>query len=227
VEDQDPAEPGATVVPDAPPEPKRRSLGDRIEQLFTFSVILYILLRAIPLWQPLSSGGVNPAIFLFLDVTTAWPYAKGLALLGRSVAGRRYERVPTALMMISGSLIPPYLYVAWTGQDLPKWVWGLMAIFFSITVATGIRSVRKAVRSREHTEGEEENNDERSMSQWTAFERTSKARAEEDPQRPCNTDEGRLVAGPPDSPDHPKERDHRRPRGDIRHPLHSRKPTRR
>lgn len=130
-------------------EQVERSRADQAESVFTWGVFAYSVLRVIPVWGALRDGSVNPWIFLFIDVSTAYPYAKSWPRLFRSLWGKRYQAAVFWLLVLLGTFLAPYLYVAIAGDDVATWVWWLLGLFVLIGVIGAVVRVRKALQERE------------------------------------------------------------------------------
>lgn len=126
------------------------SRSDTAESVFTWGVFAYVIVRAIPVWRGLEEGNVNPWIFIALDLLTAWPYAKSWPRLFAAIRERQTDRVVAWSLVLLGSLLIPYLYVAVVGDDVAGWVWVVLAVFLSIGFIGAAFRIRKAVRA--HTE---------------------------------------------------------------------------
>lgn len=126
------------------------SRSDTAESVFTWGVFAYVILRAIPVWRGLENGNVNPWIFIGLDLLTAWPYAKSWPRLFAAIRERQVDHMVVWSLVLLGSLLIPYLYVAVVGDDVAGWVWVVLAVFLTIGFVGAALRIRKAVR--ENTE---------------------------------------------------------------------------
>lgn len=115
--------------------------------MFTVGIFLYVVLRAVPIWKPLQDGSVNPWIFLALDLGTAYPYAISWPRLYRAVRAKRADRIALWAMVLTGSLLLPYAYVAYVGEDVATWVWVVLALFLGAALVSAAFRVRKLVGS--------------------------------------------------------------------------------
>lgn len=126
----------------------RRGRADTAEKVFTWGVFAYVVIRAIPIWRGLEDGNVNPWVFLGLDLATAYPYAKSWPRLFRSLTARRMDRFIFWLLVLLGSFVLPYLYVALVGDDVARWVWIVLWAFVAVGLAGAALRVRGALRER-------------------------------------------------------------------------------
>lgn len=129
-----------------------RSLG-LLGQVWTVTVIVFCVARAVPLWPVLEKHHVNPWWFLLLDIGTAPTYGLGQAMgvkilrdPGRAVR----EAVPWFLLLLV-SFLAPYIYLLACGGDLPEPV--KIGILLWILVFGGLAAVRTAREVRITTLG--------------------------------------------------------------------------
>lgn len=127
---------------DSPRSPTR---GERAETVFTWGVFVFVVGRALVVWKPLQDGDVNPYVFLALDLITAYPYAKSWPRLFRSIRARRLDLVAFWAMVLTGSLVLPYLYVFVAGDDVAAWVWWLLGVFFVMAVISAVARLRRGL----------------------------------------------------------------------------------
>lgn len=128
------------------PSGSGRTRTDTAETVFTWGIFAYVVVRAVPIWRGLEEGRVNPWIFLGLDLVTAYPYAKSWPRLFRSVAARRFDRALGWSLVLLGSLLLPYIYVAVVGEDIATWVWAVLAVFLVLAAIGAAIRVRGVVR---------------------------------------------------------------------------------
>lgn len=107
--------------------------------------LVYVLLRALAVWGELGRYGVNPIVFLVLDVVTIVPYTWGLTQLWgymRDVVSFR-QMLIGALFAIVGFTLP-YVYVYLAGGSMPlatKLI--VLGIIFFILIVGPYREWRK------------------------------------------------------------------------------------
>lgn len=68
--------------------------GDRIGwfgRAWVAAIFGYSVLRAVVVWPTLGRYGVNPWMFLFIDVVTAWPYAVGQVRVVQGLRRRNWQ----------------------------------------------------------------------------------------------------------------------------------------
>lgn len=129
-------------------EPER-SRADAAESVFTWGVFAYVVIRALTVWKPLQDGQVNPYVFLALDLLTAYPYAKSWPRLIRSIRSRRADQIVFWAMVLTGSVVLPYLYVFIAGDDIATWVWWLFGAFLVMAVVSAAARLRRGLAADE------------------------------------------------------------------------------
>ena len=125
----------------------KRSKADQAESVFTWGVFLYSAVRVIPVWGALEDGSVNPWLFLAIDLGTAWPYAKSWPRLIRNLLAHNYEKATGWSLVLIGTFLAPYLYVAIAGEDVAQWVWWLLGVFILIGIVSAIVRLRKGLQA--------------------------------------------------------------------------------
>lgn len=115
--------------------------------VFGFSVA-----RALVVWPTLGDRGVNPWIFLIIDVVTAWPYAYGQVRVVKDARSGDWRGVQLWAVITFLAFIAPYAYIISAGSgELGAFAWiiiGVLVVFFG--VASVIRIVRQ-IRAPEET----------------------------------------------------------------------------
>ena len=142
----------ATSCTDAPPTlaEELRSLG-LVGQMWTVSVVVFCVARAVAVWPVLQSHGVNPWWFLAIDVGTAPFYgisqAMGVKLM-RDVRRPMRDAMPWIAMLFV-SFVAPYGYLLMSAGKLPGYViagviaWmGVFGILAAVRMAREVRCGR-------------------------------------------------------------------------------------
>ena len=123
----------------------------RVVTAAMFLMVAYTVLRAALVWGALDEYGVNPWIFLALDVATAPPYVWGVGKMIQALRGID----PASMLYVGGgvaivSFLLPYIYlytVGYTTMPLStKIVIG--AIILVLFVAGPLREVIKKSQDR-------------------------------------------------------------------------------
>lgn len=125
-----------------------RSLG-LVGQMWTLSVIVFCVARAVVVWPVLQSHDVNPWWFLLIDVGTAPFYGLGQAM-GVKLMRDEYRPMRDAMpwiAMLFVSFVAPYGYLLASAGSLPGYVvagvlvW--MAVFGGLAAMRMAREVRQ------------------------------------------------------------------------------------
>lgn len=83
--------------------------------VFAFSVV-----RALVAWPTLGRYGVNPWVFLFIDVVTAFPYAYGQVKLIKECVARNLSAIQLWSLVVLVTFMAPYIYIFVAGSgELP------------------------------------------------------------------------------------------------------------
>lgn len=126
-----------------------RDLG-LLGQVWTLTVVVFCIARAVVVWPVLQSHGVNPWWFLLLDVGTAPTYGLGQAMgvkIMRDVTRPMRDAVPWIAMLFV-SFVAPYAYLLASAGKLPGYVvagvvaW--MAVFGALAAVRMAREVSDA-----------------------------------------------------------------------------------
>lgn len=146
----DAKDPDSSAVDDQVPHTIRGELQELglLGQMWTISVVIFCVARAVVVWPLLQKHNVNPWWFLALDVGTAPTYGIGQAM---GVKLMRDDRRPVrdalpwiALLMVS--FIAPYAYLLASAGQLPAYVivgvvlW--MVLFGALAAFRMVREVR-------------------------------------------------------------------------------------
>lgn len=109
--------PSASAVATAPAG--RRNYARIIEQTWIWSVVGYSLVRFGIAWGAFSEHGANAWIFGLIDVGTAWPYGKAVAMVCKRVAHGDWVRLPLPLVAAVGMFFAPYAYLWFAAGEMP------------------------------------------------------------------------------------------------------------
>ena len=93
----------------------------RVGRVWILVVCGYSLLRALLAWPLLVHYGVNPAVFLVLDVATAYPLALGQVRIVGGFRGRDYAAVQGWSVVAGGAFLLPYAYLLVAGHGPRFW----------------------------------------------------------------------------------------------------------
>jgi len=122
---------------------KRRLL----ERLWVIVVIAYGAGRAIVVWKALGQYGVNPWIYLALDVTSSWPYAVATARLVTSVIDREFSRAKSWGLLAAVTFLIPDLYILAVARDVPTQVYAIIIAIISLLALLAIISLIIKIRN--------------------------------------------------------------------------------
>ena len=116
--------------------------------VFGFSVA-----RALVVWPTLGAYGVNPWIFLLVDVLTAWPYAYGQVRVVLGVRARNWRDLQIWALVTLLAFVAPYGYIAGAGSgEMPLVSWLVLGV---LIVLFGTASVIRIVRQIRMPQGEQ------------------------------------------------------------------------
>ncbi|MEM8705162.1 MAG: hypothetical protein AAGE98_01810 [Actinomycetota bacterium] len=129
------------------------SSNDRVGKLgiaWIVGVVAYAILRALIVWPTLGDYGVDPWIFLIIDVGTAWPYAYGQLQVIREARRGEWRSVQIWALITLASFIAPYAYIVGAGSgEMPLLAWiviGVLVAFLGLaSVVRIVRQVRQPV----------------------------------------------------------------------------------
>jgi len=121
----------ASAVDAAAGTPKRNYA--RIAELtWIWSIVGYSVLRFVIAWGAFSEHGANIWVFGLIDVGTAWPYAKGVALVCKRAANSQWNQLPIPLVVAVASFFAPYAYLWFAAGEMPAGVRIGMVICVSV-----------------------------------------------------------------------------------------------
>ncbi|CAB4887722.1 unannotated protein [freshwater metagenome] len=129
---------------------KRRLL----ERLWVIVVIAYGAGRAIVVWKALGQYGVNPWIYLALDVTSSWPYAVATARLVTSVIDREFSRAKSWGLLAAVTFLIPDLYILAVARDVPTEVYAIIIAIISLLALLAILSLIIKIRNERRARNE-------------------------------------------------------------------------
>lgn len=136
----DVASEGADDVPHSPLA-ELRELG-AFGKVWTFTVVLFCIARAVVVWPMLRRYGVDPWWFLALDVGTAPAYGIGQAMGVKLLRDERHplrDALPWVAMVIV-SFLAPYLYVLASAGHLPGYV--IVGVLLWMLIFGGLAAFR-------------------------------------------------------------------------------------
>lgn len=136
-----------------------RSLGV-FGRAWTVGILAFSAARALIAWPTLGRYGVDPWLFLALDIVTAFPYGFGQAVTVKIVRDRSRpasDAVPWAVV-VAVMFLAPYIYIFLASGSMPALAYlGVllwMAVFGAFAVVRMVRDIRSG-RDEVHPEATE------------------------------------------------------------------------
>lgn len=123
-----------------------RSRAALAEQAWIWSVVGYTLLRFVIAWGAFGEHGANVWIFGLLDVGTAWPYAKAVAVICRRSAAFDWRGLPLPVAVALVSFFAPYAYLWLAAGEMPSSLRAGLALFVVIVFGAAVLGVVSKVR---------------------------------------------------------------------------------
>ena len=114
-----------------------------ITGVFAFSIA-----RALVAWPTLSQYGVNPWVFLFIDVVTAFPYALGQVKVVNGFRYKQYRGVQIWSLVVAATFFAPYVYIVIAGQKrIPAIAYIVIAVLALVFGSASILRMRNQYRT--------------------------------------------------------------------------------
>jgi hypothetical protein len=123
-----------------------RSRAALVEQAWIWSVVGYTVLRFVVAWGAFGEHGANVWIFGLLDVGTAWPYAKAVAVICRRSAAFEWRGLPLPIMVALASFFAPYAYLWLAAGEMPDSLRAGLALFVTILFGAAVIGVVSKAR---------------------------------------------------------------------------------
>lgn len=117
------------------------------ERLWVLLVIAYGAGRAFVVWKALGKYGVNPWLYLALDVTSSWPYAIATARLVTSVIDREFSRARSWGVLAAVTFLIPDLYILAGARHVPTAVYAIIIAIISLLALLTILSLFIKIRN--------------------------------------------------------------------------------
>ncbi|MCP4083950.1 MAG: hypothetical protein GY745_02665 [Actinomycetia bacterium] len=110
-------------------------------------MVLYAIARAAVVWPTLSTYGVSPAVFLIIDVATAWPYAVGQVKVVQGLRRKDWRHAQLWSLVALISFLAPYLYIVGAGSgELPVIAYVIIGALITVLGAASVMRVLRQVR---------------------------------------------------------------------------------
>lgn len=95
-------------------------------------------------WPILARYGINPAVFLVLDVVTAYPLALGQVRIVAGFRERDYANVQFWAGVAGASFLTPYLYLFLAGHaEMPGYATACLAALVGVMGTASVLRVRQ------------------------------------------------------------------------------------
>lgn len=122
---------------------------NKLENAFTLTVFLIVVLRFVLAFASFGDKGVNPYIFGALDLVSAYPYARYTAKVVVALADYSYARLSYNGALWLFWFMLPYIYLFIAAKNVPSSLWvGVLAWMGVFGVAAVIGMFRKARAAR-------------------------------------------------------------------------------
>ncbi len=122
----------------------------RIRDSFILAVVGWTILRAAVVWGALDQYGVNPWIFLALDVATVPPYVWGIEKMIRAFRGvDPMKMVYTGGVVALAAFVAPYTYMFSAGHAAMPMVTKVLIVII-IVALFGAGPIREVVKKRQN-----------------------------------------------------------------------------
>ncbi len=116
----------------------------RVGRVWILAVCGYSLLRALLAWPLLAHYGVNPGVFLVLDVATAYPLALGQVRIVGGFRSQDFAAVQGWCAVASAALLVPYAYLFVVGHaHMPGYATALLAGLVAVMATASILRLRQ------------------------------------------------------------------------------------
>lgn len=111
------------------------------------AIVLYSCIRFIPVNTFFGTYGVNPWVFLTIDVATAAPYIMGLEHLALAIKDKTsFRRQLLWFGIAAGSFMAPYIYIYAASHHLPEGFAIGLGIIILLFAGNGVAQVYRRIR---------------------------------------------------------------------------------
>jgi len=116
------------------------------------AVFGYSILRAVVVWPTLGTYGVNPWVFLVIDVLTAWPYAVGQVRVVQGLRRKNWKKVESWGIVTLLSFLAPYAYIVLAGSgEMPALAYAVVGLLVVVIGAAAVMRIIRQARVPEAT----------------------------------------------------------------------------
>ncbi len=128
----------------APDDAARIDSVSRVGRMWILALCGYSLLRAVLAWPILVRYGINPAMFLMLDVVTAYPLAVGQLRIVAGFRSQDYATVQFWAGVAGAAFLTPYAYLFLAGHaHMPIYATGALAALVMVMATASVLRVRQ------------------------------------------------------------------------------------
>gem|GEM_PF-180905 len=117
------------------------------ERVWAGLLVLYSTGAAYLVWRTLSKYGVNPIVFLVIDMVTSWPYGLATARIVVNVVKRQWREVRKWSWVAAITFIAPDIYVLASARHVPRDVYLILILVITALVLFAVLSVVLQIRS--------------------------------------------------------------------------------
>jgi hypothetical protein len=125
----------------------------RLERCWIVAAVAYGIGRAIIVGSTLGDHGVNPFVYLTIDVATSIPLGIATARLVGAIVDRDLVAARKWALRAAGAFIAPDAYIVVAGRDLPAIVYVVLGAIAAATLALSVRGIRLRVAARRVVDG--------------------------------------------------------------------------
>jgi hypothetical protein len=111
---------------------RKRNYARIAELTWIWSIVGYSVVRFVIAWGAFGDHGANVWVFGLIDVGTAWPYAKSVAVVCKRAANSQWTQLPLPLGVAVATFFAPYAYLWFSAGEVPAGLRIGMAICVSV-----------------------------------------------------------------------------------------------
>ena len=118
-----------------------------VERLWVAITLAWGLFRALVVWAALSRYGVNPWIYLTIELVSSGPYGLATARIVTSLLDHRRDTAFRWAIAAAVLFLAPDLYIVAAGRSMPLYVYVVVGVIVAALGVAGILRIRVAVRA--------------------------------------------------------------------------------
>lgn len=116
--------------------------------LWIIGVFAFSVVRALIAWPTLGRYGVNPWVFLFIDVVTAFPYAYGQVKLIKVCVAKDLRAIQLWSLVVLATFLAPYIYIFAAGSgELPLLGYIIIGLLIAVFGTASLLRLKNAIRT--------------------------------------------------------------------------------